>query len=158
MTAIAMTVAGPTRRLRRLIMFVPPNGLNTCWLSRNELCVAAGSEIPPPLRRATRRFIPRESAGLSRRWRDFRSGAVRGGLLVDKFGDAQQQVAAGLGSDRIAKAPIRPVESSNAAIFMIAERRLVTDACAKIQSQPIATAVLIHQLGSGSVLGWQQSA
>src|SRR5262249_13223348 len=149
---IAMTVAGPTRRLRRLIMFVPPNGLNTCWLSRNELCVAAGSEIPVSLRRATRRFIPRESAGLSRRWRNFPGGPVRRGLPVDELGDAQHQVVIGLGSDRIAKAPIRPVECAHTALYMIAERRLVTDAGAEIQGQPIATAVLIHQLGSGSVL------
>ena len=77
--------------------------------------------LPPPLRRQTRmartarplisptsdtRFIPRESAGLPRRWRDFRSRPVGRGLPVDEFGNAQKQVAVGLVSDRTAKWPL----------------------------------------------------
>src|SRR6516164_9219278 len=149
MTAIAMTVAGPTRRLRWLIMFVPPNGLNNFWLSGNALVGDAEQIIPPSLRLPNHRFIPRESAGLSRLWRDFPGGPDRRGLPVDELGNAQQQVAVGLGGDRITKPFIRPVECSNAALFMIAERRLIADAGAKIQSQPIATVVLIHELGRG---------
>src|SRR5208282_2663878 len=73
----------------------------------------------------------RFSAGLSGRWRDLGSGAVRRGLPINELGDAQQQVTIGLGGDRITEALVRPVECTDAAFFVVAERSLAADADAR---------------------------
>src|SRR5271157_1010859 len=93
------------------------------------------------------------SAGLSRCGRDLGFGAIRRGLVVDDLCDAEQQVAVGLGGDRIAKAFVRPVECADAALFVIAERGLAADAGAKIQGQAFPIAVLVHELGRRPILG-----
>ena len=46
---------------------------------------------------------------------------MRRGLPIDEFRNAQQRVAVGLGSDRITKALIGPVECANAGLFVVAE-------------------------------------
>ena len=84
--------------------------------------MGAGSGIPQFVRLPKQRFIPRPSAGLSRCGWELGFNAIRRGLPVNEFGDAQQQVAVGLGGDRTAKALIRPVECADAALFVIAER------------------------------------
>src|SRR5271166_5246806 len=109
----------------------------------------------PPVRcRPCRRAF--FSAGLSGRWRDLGSGAVRRGLPINELGDAQQQVTIGLGGDRITEALVRPVECTDAAFFVVAERSLAADADAKVQRQALPSAVLIHELSCRAVLGGQQ--
>ena len=53
------------------------------------------------------------SAGFRRCRRDLGSGAVRRGLPVNEFGDAEQKVAVGLGGDRIDKAFVGPMPPSS---------------------------------------------
>src|SRR6516162_1438862 len=103
MVEMAMTAAGPRRRLRCLIMFVPPNGLNTCWVSGN---------APLSTRnRSSRVHSDSQSSALFRdRQVDLPGaggilalGLIGGGRLMDDLRDAQQRAAVGPGGNRIVK-------------------------------------------------------
>src|SRR6516162_2285597 len=137
MVEMAMTAAGPRRRLRCLIMFVPPNGLNTCWLSDNARGCRRGTDHPAL---TTTPKGPIYSATVSRAYPE-RAGSWPW-CHPERSGDRQARrcAAAGRGQPwRQSHSQILHPTSkrADAALFVIAERGRVADAAAEVKRSPV---------------------
>src|SRR6516162_10722271 len=149
---MAMTATGPRRRLRCLIMFVPPNGLNTCWLSGNARLSTRN--------RSSRVHSDSQRSALFRDSQLDLPGA--GGILAlapsGGSADRRSPRCATAGSGRPWRQShsqiLRPTSKTRRCrLFVIAKRGLVADAAAEVEGQAFPGAVLVHELSRRPVLG-----
>src|SRR5271168_4090897 len=96
------------------------------------------------------------SASLPGNRRQFGLGAVRRVLLVDDLRDFEQQVAGGVGGNRVGEPVLYPIECADAILLAKLELRLPANIDYNIiTTEPSTFAVFVHEHSGGPAIGRQ---